>query len=58
MTDYPDEYAFEDQILEMPYYNRIDISQEIDPTKSNKSRECMICHYFFFLIMDSNFKII
>ena len=25
------------------YYDRIDISEEIDPTKSNKSRECMLC---------------
>ena len=24
------------------------ISGRIDPTKSNKSRECMICHYWFF----------
>ena len=26
----------------MLYYDRT------DPTKSNKSRECMVCHYFFF----------
>ena len=32
----------------MLYYDRIDISQEIDLTKSNKSKECMISHYFFF----------
>ena len=32
----------------MLYYNRIDISKGIDATKSNKSRECIICHYFFF----------
>ena len=32
----------------MLQYDRIDISEEIDPTKSNKTRECMICHYFFF----------
>ena len=32
----------------MLYYDRIDISEGIDPTKSNKSRECMICHYWFF----------
>ena len=31
----------------MLYYDRIDISEGIDPTKSNKSRECMICHYWF-----------
>ena len=26
------------------YYDRLDISEGIDPTKSNKSRECMVCH--------------
>ena len=29
-------------------YNKIDINKGIDPTKSNKSKECMICHYWFF----------
>ena len=32
----------------MLYYNRIDISEGIDPTKSNRSNECMNCHYWFF----------
>ena len=32
----------------MLHYDRIDISEGIDPTRSNKSRKCMICHYFFF----------
>ena len=32
----------------MLYYDRIDISEGIDLTKSNKSREYMICHYWFF----------
>ena len=31
----------------MLYNDRIDITEETDPTKSNKSKECMICHYFF-----------
>ena len=30
------------------YYHKIDISKGIDPTKSNQSKECMICHYWFF----------
>ena len=30
------------------YYERIGISEGSYFTKSNKSRECMICHYFFF----------
>ena len=32
----------------MLYYERIDISEGTDPTKSNNSKECMICHYWFF----------
>ena len=32
----------------MLHNDRIDISKGTDPTKSNKSRECMICHYLFF----------
>ena len=26
----------------------IDKSEGIDPTKGNRSKECMICHYWFF----------
>ena len=29
-------------------YERIDISEEIDINKSDKLKECMICHYFYF----------
>ena len=32
----------------MLYYDRIDLSEGINPTKSNNSKECMICHYWFF----------
>ena len=32
----------------MLYYNRIGISKGIDPTKSNRSRECTILHYSFY----------
>ena len=32
----------------MLYYDRIDRSKGIDHAKSNKSREFMICHYWFF----------
>ena len=30
------------------YYGRIDISEGTDLAKSDNSKECMICHYFFF----------
>ena len=32
----------------MLYYDGIDISEGIYPTKSNNSKECMICHYWVF----------
>ena len=35
-------------------YERIDISEGIDPNKSDKSKKCDICHYWHFL--DKNFK--
>ena len=48
MTNNLDEIPSEDQILQMLYYVRIDISKGNDYTKSNRSKEFMICHYFFF----------
>ena len=30
-------------------YDRIDISEGIDVNKTNKSKECMLCHYWYFL---------
>ena len=35
-------------------YDRIDISEGIDMGKTNKSRKCGICHYWYFL--DKNFN--
>ena len=32
----------------MLHYKKIDISKGLDPTKCNKSKEYMICHYLFF----------
>ena len=32
----------------MLHYDRIDRKEGIYPTKSNKSKECMICYYCFF----------
>ena len=38
----------------MLQYNRIDISEGIDVDKTNKSKKCKICHYWYFL--DKNFS--
>ena len=35
-------------------YKKIDISEGIDVDKTNKSKECMLCHYWYFL--DKNFS--
>ena len=35
-------------------YDKIDISEEIDLNKSDKSKKCDICHYWYFL--DKNLK--
>ena len=32
----------------MIQYEIIDVSEGIDIDKSNKSKECMICHYWYF----------
>ena len=38
----------------MLVYERINISDGIDVDKSDKSKECMLCHYWYFL--DKNFS--
>ena len=35
-------------------YDRIDISEGIDMNKTSASKECDICHYWYFL--DKNFN--
>ena len=30
-------------------YNEIDITEGIDPNRTNKSKECMFCHYWYYL---------
>ena len=35
--------------IKMIYYDRIDISKGIDVNKTSGSKECDICHYWYFL---------
>ena len=37
-------------------YDGIDISEGIDMDKTNKSRECDICHYWYFLLKNFNYE--
>ena len=32
----------------MLQYDRIDVSEGIDINKTSKSKECMLCHYWYF----------
>ena len=36
-------------------YERINISERIDLNKTNKSKECMLCHYWYFLRKSFNY---
>ena len=35
-------------------YDRIDVSEGIDVDNTNKLKECILCHYWYFL--DKNFS--
>ena len=37
-------------------YERIDVSEGIDANKSNKSKECDVCHYWSFLDKNLNYE--
>ena len=41
--------------MKMLQYERIDVSEEIDINKSNKSKKCIICHYWYFKDIGYNF---
>ena len=40
----------------MLYYNKINVSEGIDINKSNESKECMICHYWYFLNLNYTYE--
>ena len=41
----------------MLQYERIDVSEGIDLNKSDKSKECDICHYWYFLDKNINYEL-
>ena len=46
----------DDEFLYKLHYDRIDVSEEIDVNKRSESKECDICHYWYFLDKDFNFQ--
>ena len=40
----------------MLYYDRIDVSEGIDVNKTSASKECDICHYWYFLNYSFTFQ--
>ena len=42
-------------IIKMLEYDRIDISEGIDVDKINEWKECMVCHYWYFLNKNFNY---
>ena len=41
--------------MKMLEYERIDISEGIDVHMSNKSKECMLCYYWYFLVKNFSY---
>ena len=35
--------------IKILYFDRIDVSEEIDVDRTSASKECVICHYWYFL---------
>ena len=40
----------------MLYYNEIDVSEGIGINKSSKSKECVVCHYWYFKDIGHTFE--
>ena len=40
----------------MIYFDRIDVSEGIDGSTTSASKECDICHYWYFLNYSFNFQ--
>ena len=41
-------------VIRMFQYEKIDVSEAIDVNRTNASKECMLCHYWYF--KDVGFK--
>ena len=40
----------------MTYYDRLYVSKDIDVNKTSESKECNICHYWYFLSKGFKFQ--
>ena len=41
----------------MQYFDKIDVSEGIDVNKTSESKECNICHYWYFLYKGFTFQL-
>ena len=44
-------------VIKMLQYNRIDVSEWIDINKTNESKECMLCYYWYFKDIGYKFQL-
>ena len=42
--------------IKMMYYDRIDVSEGTDVNKTSVSKECDVCHYWYFLNYSFKFQ--
>ena len=43
--------------MKILYYDRIDVSEGIDVNKKSTSKECDVCHYWYFLNFSFKFQL-
>ena len=54
VIEFKKEFGSDDESETTLQYGGIDISEGIDILKTNESKECMLCHYWYF--KDARFK--
>ena len=47
---------FDERLYKMLYYDRTDVSEGIDVNKTSASKECDVCHYWYFLNYSFKFQ--
>ena len=43
-------------LIKMLQYKKIDVSEGVDTNKASASKECMLCHYWYFKDVGFNFE--
>ena len=56
LIEFIKDFELDDEFETLLRYERIDISERIDKNKTSLSRECLLCHYWYFKDLEFKFK--